>query len=223
MNRLLVQLFPPSCTVQGGYEWIQCSGEISSFCNRRYGKFLLSKNDPKNYFHVSLQDVGIGSYRALLELGFFNRISDQCMLFDYGGCRRTENNFLTKEACEARYHPRKSNIAHSLSSTVNWRSLKEILTYPKISWSASLRTCKRSCIFENAKCAHPLAKCVWDPCACQARVSGTTASNIRMVLLIRNWAFVLAEPSTSKLSKLPCVSVLRKTAWMLRKWWLRTR
>ncbi len=60
---------------------------------------------PRNYLGLTCeQDIChqpalIGVCHALIPRYFYNKITKQCELFNYGGCRGNQNNFGTLEAC----------------------------------------------------------------------------------------------------------------------------
>ena len=47
-----------------------------------------------------------GPCRASIRRYFYNKDTEECEQFTYGGCRGNENNFETKEACEETCKPR---------------------------------------------------------------------------------------------------------------------
>lgn len=54
---------------------------------------------------VCLQPPVVGPCKAHLETWYYNHYTDKCEIFYYGGCSGNENNFATKEACEAACRP----------------------------------------------------------------------------------------------------------------------
>lgn len=51
---------------------------------------------------VCEQPVDISFCRMNDRRWFYNKDTQKCEEFVFGGCNRNENNFLTKQACEAR-------------------------------------------------------------------------------------------------------------------------
>uniref|UniRef100_A0A3B4BBH2 BPTI/Kunitz inhibitor domain-containing protein n=1 Tax=Periophthalmus magnuspinnatus TaxID=409849 RepID=A0A3B4BBH2_9GOBI len=49
--------------------------------------------------HCALKEEP-GPCKALKPRYYFNIDSGSCEMFDYGGCKGNDNNFLTKEECE---------------------------------------------------------------------------------------------------------------------------
>ncbi|KFD57847.1 hypothetical protein M514_01080 [Trichuris suis] len=83
----------------------QCEATCTSSGNGGQGSspppLPTSKDPPVTRCHLPMDQ---GPCKAILPRWYYNKKTRQCEKFIYGGCYGNENNFLTKEMCEAKCH-----------------------------------------------------------------------------------------------------------------------
>ncbi|XP_055333296.1 uncharacterized protein LOC129584903 [Paramacrobiotus metropolitanus] len=139
LERFHFNMFTQECH---SFNYSGCDGNDNNFVNLDECRERCLPED------ICMQDMSVGPCRALIDRWFYNKNTHQCEQFGYGGCHGNGNNFHTKEACESR--------------------CPQLLVCPKLSSGVGVKTCNRTGLCENAKCAHPLAQCRVNPCTCQA-------------------------------------------------------
>ncbi|KFM75510.1 Tissue factor pathway inhibitor, partial [Stegodyphus mimosarum] len=74
---------------------------VKGFVKTNDGRCVKPEHCPNQDVPVCEQEKVVGPCRAGFRRFFFNKETRQCELFIYGGCQGNNNNFLTKEDCEA--------------------------------------------------------------------------------------------------------------------------
>lgn len=87
------------------FSYSGCEGNENRFYYLRDCKKKCIPKDKPTPIRVCHLRYEPGPCKANVTRWYFDSMYDACIPFTYGGCKGNENNFLSKEACEARFIP----------------------------------------------------------------------------------------------------------------------
>lgn len=92
--------------------WSGCGGNGNRFSSREECESLCHEEFAWQSTDICSLPRSAGPCSDAVSMWYYEKDSNECKQFTYGGCRGNENRFYSKESCETRCAEKSQNLIH---------------------------------------------------------------------------------------------------------------